>query len=295
MPRKRKFLGIDKSNNFPKQFPYHLEPKLKRKLDKLIEQLEKNDVWILIDGDEGSGKTNTAAYILYYFHCMTGREFSEKNFYFDSEEMFNYVKSNENKLINWDEAALGGLSTEWWSRAQTNIYKFGVTGRKKHHVFILCIPKFDMLREYLRLDRTHALIHMDLGKRRDSYGNCMWITRRGKSHLNRIWKTKKWRDYNGCMKKGGGFYFYVPYVMSDLINLDAYEKKKDEAIEGIGKTKNVVKEDNKLKILQYKIAKLNPRGITTKKELAKALDIPLSTVETWAGMQVPEAITTTTV
>lgn len=54
-----KFSGI-------KPFPYKIDPLLKHKLDVLIKTLKTRDVWILLDGDEGSGKTNMAVYLLYY-------------------------------------------------------------------------------------------------------------------------------------------------------------------------------------------------------------------------------------
>lgn len=173
-----------------KEFPFRIDEKLKHKLDLLIKQLEKKDVWILVTGDEGSGKTSTAAYLLYYFHCMTGRDFKIENFYFDSEKLFNYAKANKEQLLNWDEAALGGLSSEWWSQAQINLIKLAITGRKKHHVFILCIPRFDKLKEDLRMDRIHAQVHMDCGTNNDRYGHFIYLTRRGIKYLNRLWKMK---------------------------------------------------------------------------------------------------------
>jgi len=201
----------------------------------MVQQLKKNDVWIIVDGDEGSGKTNMATYILYYFHCATGRDFTQDRLYFDSDEMFEWVKENMNGLVNWDEAALGGLSTEWWSRAQSNLMKFAMTGRKKHHVFVLCIPKFNKLQEYLRVDRSIALIHMDMGKTKTKHGHAMYITRRGKAELNRLYAKTKQRFYGKCMRSYGGFGFDIPYVFDKLVDEVAYDKKKDEAISNIGK------------------------------------------------------------
>ena len=124
-----------------KEFPFSIPDKLRRKLDVLIATLDEDDVWMLIDGDEGSGKTNMAAFLLYYFHCVTGRKFTVEQFFFDSEALLNFVRDTKEMLVNWDEAALGGLSTEWFTKSQINILKFAMTGRKKHHIFILCIPR----------------------------------------------------------------------------------------------------------------------------------------------------------
>jgi hypothetical protein len=253
-------------------YPYRVDAKLKFKIEVLAKQLEKNDVWIIIDGDEGSGKTNTAAYILHLFSWITGRKFEQERFYFDSDDMFQWVKENPSGLINWDEAALGGLSAEWWSNAQRNLLKFAMTGRKKHHVFVLCIPKFYKLNEYLRIDRSHALIHMDTGKRKDRYGNAMWLTRKGKGILNRIWKTKKYLAYNESMKKGVGFYFNVPYVIPDIMDEEKYEKMKDDAISNIGEKKNIKKQsaiEIELKEIKNKIRNLPVKEIDSKAALAR--------------------------
>lgn len=244
-----------------KPFPYKIYPRLEHKLQLMVQQLKKNDVWILIDGDEGSGKTNMAAYLLYYFHCATGREFTQDRLYFDSDAMFQWVKEHSDGLINWDEAALGGLSTEWWSNAQTNLLKFAMTGRKKHHVFVLCIPKFDKLTEYLRVDRSIALIHMDMGKTKTRHGHAMYLTRRGKAELNRIFKKTKIRAYAKCMRAYGGFAFDVPYVFTELVNEDAYEKKKDEAISNIGKKTNA-RDNNLAIVLALLIQKMRKEGKT---------------------------------
>lgn len=266
-----------------KEFPYKIDPMLKYKLDLLIKTLDTRDVWILLDGDEGSGKTNMAVYLLYYFHCVTGREFTLDRFYFDSDDMFNWVKDNENGLICWDEACLGGLSSEWATKSQINLLKFAMTGRKKHHVFILNVPRFNKLKEDLRKDRIHALIHMDLGKRGDKYGHYIYLTRKGIKALNRIWEKKKLRPYASCAKKFGGFYSNVdvPFVIPQLMNENDYEKKKDKAISSIGQKKENPKRDDEYEQLKLKIG-MFPADIRTK--IAPMLGISDRTLRNWAKL-----------
>jgi hypothetical protein len=223
-----------------KEFPFRIDEKLKHKLDRLASTLNKKDVWILIDGEEGSGKTNTATYLLYYFHCITGREFTLEHFYFDTDELFNWVKDNSDGLVNWDEAALGGLSSEWREKSQINLIKFGSTGRIKHHIFIYCVPYFNELKPYLRKDRPHAMIHMDLGKKGNAYGHFSYLTKRGIRILNDIYTKTKKRKYGFCMRKFGGFYGNIPYVLNKLIDEKVYEENKIKAISNIGKKKDKV-------------------------------------------------------
>lgn len=263
-----------------KEFPYKIDPLLKHKLDVLIKTLKTRDVWILLDGDEGSGKTNMAVYLLYYFHCMTGREFTLDRFYFDSDAMFEWVKDNDNGLICWDEACLGGLSTEWASRSQVNLLKFAMTGRKKHHIFILNVPRFNKLKEDLRKDRIHALIHVDTGKQGTDYGHYVYLTRRGIRALNRAWEKNKMKPYARCAQKFGGFFpsIRVPYVMPDLIDEVEYERKKDKAISEIG-SKKESSSNKKLTELKGKMYALLEEKGYTKQEIADRLGISVRTVQ----------------
>lgn len=263
-----------------KEFPYRIDSKLKHKLEMLVKQLDKKDVWILIDGDEGSGKTNTLAYLLLYFSCATGRELvQEKSLYFDTDKLFNYAKDTSKQLIGWDEAALGGLSSEWWSKSQINLIKFSLVGRIKHHVFIMCIPRFEKLKEELRQDRIHALIHMDCGKKNDRYGHYHYITRRGIDVLNRRWREKKLRLYGQCARKYGGFYGDIPFVFNDIFNDEQYNNDKISAISSLGK-KSISKEKQELRELKIKIGKVKP-PLKTLKELAEKIGINPDTLNRW--------------
>jgi hypothetical protein len=265
-----------------KPFPYKMDTRLKRKLDILASTLKKRDVWILLDGDEGTGKTNSAAYLLYYFHCITGREFTLDRFYFDSDPMFEWVKEHYNGLICWDEAALGGLSTEWYNKSQINLLKFAMTGRKKHHVFVLCVPRFNKLKEDLRKDRIHALIHMDVGKKGNDYGHFVYLTRRGIRALNRAWEKNKMKPYAKCAQRYGGFFcnIRIPYVFNEILDEDKYEKMKDKAISDIGKVKEKRNPSNeKLEEIKLKLGKL-PASL--RNQIAPIIGFSDRTLREWA-------------
>jgi hypothetical protein len=273
--------GTPTRSKMIKEFPFKMDPKLRQKLEGLLATLDKKDIWILVDGDEGSGKTNTAAYLLYFFHCATGREFSVNQFYFDAEALFNYAKSTEKKLINWDEAALGGLSVEWYNQSQINLLKFAMTGRKKHHIFVLCIPRFDKLKEDLRSDRIHAIIHMDTGKYNNKYGHFIYLTRRGLKMLNSMFKKSRIRAYKKCAYRYGGFCanIDIPFVFNKLIDADEYERKKDAAIMGIGVKKDSYSME-KLRDLRHRIATLT-WPVTSRQDMAKKLRTTDNNISKW--------------
>lgn len=279
MEKEVNMIGTKSKKPF-KEFPYKIDPRLKHKLDVLIKTLKTRDVWILLDGDEGSGKTNMAIYLLYYFHCMTGREFTLDRFYFDSDAMFEWVKDHENGLICWDEGALGGLSTEWASRSQINLLKFAMTGRKKHHIFVINIPRFNKLKEDLRKDRIHALIHVDTGKKGQDYGHFVYLTRRGIRMLNRAWEKNKMKPYSRCARNKGGFFcnIRVPYVLPELIDEQKYEAMKDKAISEIGSKKESNSDRKRIEFEAKMYAFMKEKGIS-QEEFAERAGISVRTVQ----------------
>lgn len=266
-----------------REFPFKISTFLKHKLDRMISLLKKEDAWIIIDGDEGSGKTNASAYILYYFSCMTGRNLLINNFYFDSDKLLQFAQHNKDMLINWDEGAIGGLSVQWWSETQRNLLQFAMLGRKNHHVFTICIPKIFKLTEYLKLDRSLCLIHMDRGKRKDRYGDAIYINRRGKQELLRVWTKKKVKAYSKYGSFGyGGFKFHIPEVFTKIFTEEEqqqYENSKTDTIKNIG-VKKEGQANTKLKYLKYKLATIE-YPVKSMRELAKKLGYNQSTVSSW--------------
>lgn len=214
------------------KFPFYIEPRLAEKLDLMIQRLDKADAWVVIDGDEGSGKTNMAGYIMKYISCKTGRKFNEENFYFDAKALFERTKNTTGEILNWDEAALGGLSRQWWNRNQINLMQFGMSGRIKHHFVVLCIPKFDKLGEYFIRDRSLGLIHTYESKNLQK-GHYAYFNKKAKEKLWETYRRTRRRDYIKFMTFHGRFC----ETISKLIDEEKYEDKKLKAISEIGTDK----------------------------------------------------------
>lgn len=206
---------------------YSMEPKLKEKLDIMILRMTKKqkDNLIIIDGDEGDGKTNMELGIAYYIHHETGRPFSIDNVFFDLDKLIDFGMKTKEQIICWDEGALGGLSAEWWNKNQKRFIKFLMIARKKRHFFIICIPRFFKLNEYFVIDRSIALIHVYLRHGTD-YGRFVYFNEVRKERLWQDWKRSKYRNYKMHYLFHGSF----PHVENIVLNKDDYEKKKDEAI-----------------------------------------------------------------
>ena len=78
--------------------------------------------------------------------------------------------------------------------------------------------------------------------------------------INRIWEKNKTKPFFRVAQRTGGFACStrIPYVLPELINEDAYERKKDVAINNIGKKKETPKE-NKYDEIRKKIGLLPPK------------------------------------
>lgn len=228
------------------RFKYPLEPNLVKKIDLMIQRCNgdrgKKDNVLICEGDEGEGKTTLSIAIAYYVSEQTGREFSEKNVFFDINKLMEYAQSTEGKIIIWDEPAFQALSTDWATEAVRNITRLLMTARKKRHFFIFNLTKFYKFNEYIVVDRPMGFIHVYSRNNREA-GRFIYIRKKFLEDLWRDYKISKKRSYKiyGSKKVRGTFPDilnpdYANNVLSEF-DMDAYESKKDEAIASIGKKK----------------------------------------------------------
>ena len=213
-------------------------------------QERKQDILILIDGREGSGKSNSAVALAYRIADLTGREFNVKNMFFDLGRMNKYAGNTKDQIIVWDEAAAGGLAHSWSNASQKKLKSMLMMCRKLRHVFIFCIPRFYRLSSDL-IERSYCMFHMYEDKE-EKLGNFMFYGQEGLERLYENWKKKRYPQYWSFKKLHGHF----TWVLPRLIDEEAYEKAKDEAI------KKLVNEVHSVE---------SPREIIykTKREIAK--------------------------
>ncbi len=252
-----------------------MEEKLKEKLDLCVARCtgeKKLDNLIIVDGDEGIGKTTFAIQCAYYMAQQSKRSFSVDNVFFDLDKMFEYVRTTTDKVIVWDEAALGGLSTDWRNEQQRTLIKLLMVARKKRHIYIFNIPKFFKLNEYLIVDRSIALIHI-YARREIEQGRFCYYKKSSKERLFYDRLRTRQRNYKRYYDFHGSF----PNVLGQLINEEEYERKKDEAILSIGINKERNKWKEKVIDYQTRLAKSD----INKELLAETLGISLRTVYNW--------------
>lgn len=255
-----------------------MEQKLKDKLDLMIKRMtgkSKQDNVILIDGDEGLGKSNMAAGICYYISQETGRPFSTNNCFFDLDKLINFAINNKEQIIWWDEGALGGLASDWWTKNQKKFMKLLMVARKRKHFFVICIPKFFKLNEYFVVDRSIALIHT-YARKQIILGRFVYFDKKTKEYLYYYWKRKRTREYKKYYKFHGSF----PEVLGLVINEEEYEKKKDEAILSIDKEQEHKTPESIIREYRQQILKRLAEQNTkiNKSQLAKVIGVTRKTI-----------------
>lgn len=207
---------------------YYMEEKLKQKLDLCCDRCtgkNKLDNLIIIDGDEGYGKTNFGVGCAYYVAWKTKRKFNLKTLFFNIDRLIDYAIKTEDQVLFWDEAALSGLASEWTNKLQRKLIKLLMIARKKRHFYFFLIPKFFKLNEYLIVDRSIALIHV-YARYETQLGRFVYFKKKSKERLYYDWKTSKKRLY----KKHYDFHGSFHEVLGLILDEKKYDQLKDKAI-----------------------------------------------------------------
>lgn len=258
---------------------FYMEDRLKKKLDLMIKRCtgnNKKDTVLLVEGGEGEGKSNLSVQIAYYVHKQTGRPFGVDNIYFNLSPMIEHAKSHKDQIYVWDEPALEGLSTDWFKQVQKDLIKLLMMARKKRHFFIINITKFFKFPEYIVVDRSIGMIHV-YSYQELKPGFFVYYNRKSKEYLYNNFRKQRARMYKKYYNFRGRFSWMLP----QLIDEKAYEKKKDEAIEQIGKVDNSKNEPSlndirfiKMKYYFHKLIMGIPNF--TLREAKELINIPLT-------------------
>jgi len=263
----------------PVEFPYKkIDKYLQNKLDLMVNRMtggKKFDNLVLIDGDEGYGKSNLEVYIGAYVSSKTGRPLTLANVFFDLDKLLEFAMHTKEQIILWDEGALGGLANEWWNKNQKKFLKLLMVARKRKHFWVICIPKFFKLNEYLVIDRSIGLIHV-YAKDELEIGKFAYFGKRRKEQLYHDWRKSKQRNYGKFSNFRGDF----PEALPKIFDEDKYDRKKDIAIMSIDKeeekkTPMQIRKEFAIKIMK----KWEEDGVEmSTKEKARYFDVDESTL-----------------
>lgn len=211
---------------------YYMDDRLISKLDLMIKRCtgkNKMDNWIVIDGDEGLGKSTMSVCCAYYFAHKLKRPFGCEQIFFDPDNFIEYGTKTKEQVIILDESVFGGLSGDAMTKIGKKLIKFAMVIRKKKHIIFLNIPKFFKLNEYLMVDRSIGLIHV-YARGGTQLGRFVYFTNTGKEKLFYGYRKTKTRKYKTLYAFRGTF----PNALDLLINEASYDKKKDDAILAFG-------------------------------------------------------------
>ncbi len=228
------------------KFDYPLEKNLIKKIDLMIKRCttkkSKKDAVLIIDGEEGEGKTTLSIAIAYYVADKTGRKFSVDHVFFNLRKLIKFAQSNKNQIIVWDEPALQALSTDAQKAVVKDLTRLLMMARKKRHFLMINTARFYKFNEYAVVDRPVGMVHVY--SRKNIYsGRFIYIYKKLLEPLYRDCKYKKQKNYKkyGSKRIRGTFPDilnpdYKNNVLSDF-KIKKYERKKNRAIMKIGKPK----------------------------------------------------------
>lgn len=203
---------------------YYMEKKLVEKCETYVgRQEQKFDHLIILDGEEGYGKTTCAVHLCYYLAHLTGKSFTTENIFFDPEKMMEHASKTRKQIIMWDEAAFGAMGSQWQNKTQQKLVMCMMTARKMGHFWVFLIPEVDKLKDYF-IRRACALIHIyspdDIHR-----GKYVFFNKKKKNLIRNTIKRRKEVSY-----KDYSFRAEFKDVLANLIDEDLYEAAKDKAI-----------------------------------------------------------------
>jgi hypothetical protein len=257
----------------------NMHPALKDKLDLMIHRMEKKgyDNFLLIDGKEGFGKTTLGSQICYYVSKETGRRFTHEDIYFRVKQLLEEMQKSRARIFLLDEAELDLLS-EQRGKMQRYFMQMLMAARKKNHFIVAIIPTIKKLKSFV-VERAIGFIRV-YSPDNLSRGYYAYYKEESKNALYEKWQKSRKLEYKKYYTFNGRF----SNKFKEFIDEEAYDKKKDEAIESIGKEEEKDSPTmRKLRKLQYFIWYATKNGIITKTagEVAPMIDFTRQTISEW--------------
>lgn len=220
---------IDIEKPLPVRF--YMDSRLKKELDILLHftQNQNDDIVIVIDGEEGSGKSKLARQIAVYCAQKLGVSFSTKdNIHFDLNQ---YVDTSLEKGQYWvnilDESRNVLNKKRSMASAPVRFTNYLSECRSKQQVHILLVPSYHDLDNYVVNWRMKFLINV-LKSIRKADNECGWTLVRGeyvihgKREAKLVYNTPEMRYRHPHFNKTDMCQFNNIAVIDE----DEYEEKK---------------------------------------------------------------------
>lgn len=222
----------EEQDNYVTDKKYYMDKRLRHYLDMIInEKLSKeseDDALIICEGDEGTGKSSMAGHIGYYISQKTGREFSSKSFFLDTDKMMEFCAKTYRQIIIWDEPAVSGMSDEWWNKEKRKLKKVLTLIRQHQHLYIFNFARFNRFDEFFIVERSIAMVKT-FRRNRTELGHFMYFNTKAKEQLHWEWNKKHIRAYEQNALFVGRFFTPLSMFMTPE-EYESYRNAKDRAI-----------------------------------------------------------------
>ena len=261
---------------------YYMDKTFKKNLDIGLDSMEDNDdLVIVIDGKERSGKSLLSRQIGKYCADFLGSTFSDKNIFFELNEYVDFsIESPNYTICILDEARNVLNKKAAMSKGNKKFTNYISECAKKRQVHIILLPAYHDLDKYITLWRNKFVIHVHKWYEEDSTKRSGFKLARGKYtlYLNDEYLKKSYfypYAYPRGWETRGEFKGFEVFSKDEL---DRYENKKDDNMELKYHTKHEEALLGKREQLnQQRLIKLilhcqNARGIT-RGEMADSIEM----------------------
>jgi len=217
---------------------------LKSNLDNRIKSAKRGvPTTFVVFGPQRSGKSTLAIQSAAYCAQKLGKEFTVDNIFFDVDSFLEKSVGVKNGVFVIDEAAFDLMGVDWHKQGAKKLLKYLLTGAKYGQMVFFLIPRLEKMTRNV-IDDHHSK-GMEIFLSRDGSKRSFTLYN---NDLMRI-KYKLLKDYNlhGAMKitKVRKDWTFKPDL--DFIDVEEYDKKKDEAI------KKITTDDEKEKETQTRL------------------------------------------
>ena len=185
---------------------------------------------IIVFGPTRSGKTTFTAQCCKFLADLLKTKYDNKNIFFDTGALFDEaIKGKKRYVYHMDEAAFSLMGEDWQNEAQKNLLKLTMTAAKNAQTIWLIIPNLEKLRDAFIRDEHTRGVEMYFGPNYTK-GYFKLYDQRSLLYKHELLKSKRYSEANQVRPFHRGRFS----GNMDFIDLELYEKAKDEAIKGIG-------------------------------------------------------------
>jgi len=268
---------------------YYMDNMYLSKVDLMIKRMEGTDDNVLIvDGDEGQGKTEFTTGTCYYVSHKTGRSYGVENIFFELDEGIKFASTTKEQILHFDEGALGLLTTQWWNKNQQKFLQLVMIARKKKHFIVICIPKFYKLSKYIIEERAIGLVHV-YSRQNLQKGRFCYYTKNAKERLYNDWTRKKIKHYQKYYRFHGSFVKAMEKVFTKE-QCDEYEAKKDKAIMSLTQPSEREEKRDEFKEFRKKTYFLIKQYKLPINKCAEHFDVHVKTLPKWGKLELNKPI-----